>query len=264
MKKLFKKIISFLLKKKRRFDRDRKRKDKQMSLYIGDNVLCPICNSKFKEFGPFGAIERKNAKCFTCDSVERHRLLWLYLNHQTDIFTSTKTLRLLHFAPEKVFYDHFSSNLKIEYYPCDLSPDLYNFQGKVDIIRADITCIPFQDAYFDVVICMHVLEHIPNDSLAMSELYRVMKNGAWAILQVPIDYTRDVTYEDFSINTPEGRLQAFGQSDHVRWYGKDYKQKLTQAGFKVVVDDFVKKFSPNEILKYGLMSSELIYYCKKE
>jgi ubiquinone/menaquinone biosynthesis C-methylase UbiE len=135
--------------------------------------------------------------------------------------------------------------------------------GGVKIIKADITNIPFEDNSFDIIICNHVLEHIPDDRLAMSELYRVMKKGAWAILQVPIDYNRETTYEDFTITTPEGREKFFGQNDHVRIYGRDYPDRLKSVGFSVMEDDFIKSFSEEEISKFVFTPSELIYFCKK-
>jgi len=239
-------------------------KKNKLKLFYGDKVLCPICDSKFKEFAPFGLAPRKNAFCPACGSLERHRLLWKYLNEKTDLFRKDKNIRLLHFAPEKVFYDIFSINQNIDYNPCDLHPESYAYEGKVKIKKVDIIDIPFEENYFDVILCNHVLEHISDDALAMSELYRVMKKGAWAILQVPIDYNREITYEDFSITTPEGREKAFGQNDHVRWYGRDYKDRLKKVGFVVNEDDFVKSFSRDDLFRYGLMDSELIYYCKKE
>ena len=212
MKKNIKKMVpKFLLIWYRNY-----RKKKSLQLYQGDNVECTICNSKFKEFGTFGLVPRKNARCHKCGSLERHRLLWKYFIEKTDLFKANKKIRLLHFAPEKVFYDFFSTNQNIEYYPCDLSPEIYAYEGNVKIKKVDITGIPFEENYFDVIICSHVLEHIPDDTLAMSGLYRVLKKEGWAILQVPIDYNRETTYEDFSITTPEGREKAFGQNDHVR------------------------------------------------
>ena len=113
----------------------------------------------------------------------------------------------------------------------------------------DITDIPFEKDTFDFILCNHVLEHVPDDKLAMSELYRVMKKGGNGIFQVPIDYGRATTYEDWTITTPEERKKAFGQHDHVRWYGQDYKLRLHEAGFSVHEDDFVKKFSSEDIYK---------------
>lgn len=239
------------------------KKKKFLQSVQGDNVVCSICNSKFKEFGTFGLVPRKNARCHICGSLERHRLLWKYFIEKTDLFNKEDKIRLLHFAPEKVFYDIFSKNQNIEYYPCDLSPENYRYNGNVKVKKADITDIPFEENYFDVIICSHVLEHIPDDLLAMSELLRVLKKEGWSILQVPIDYNKETTYEDFSITTPEDREKAFGQNDHVRWYGRDYKDRLKKAGFVVNEDDFIKSFSSDELFRYGLMESELIYYCKK-
>jgi SAM-dependent methyltransferase len=256
--KLAKKIIpGFILRIYRDY-----RKKKQIKPYRGNNVFCPLCNSKFAKFAPFGLVKRENAKCPNCGSLERHRLLWKYLNEKTSLFSDIK-LRLLHFAPEWAFYQIFSQDHNIEYVPCDLLPEKYAYGGNVKIAMVDITNIPFAENYFDVVLCNHVLEHVPDDKLAMSELYRVMKKGAWGIFQVPMDDKRDRTYEDFSISTPEGREKAFGQNDHVRCYGKDYKERLVKVGFDVTEDDYAKSFASDELFKYGFRGSEIIYYCRK-
>lgn len=231
-----------------------------MKLYEGNKVTCLICNSKFREFAPFGLIKRSNAKCPNCGSLERHRLIWTYIKKKNLL---NKPLSILHFAPEKVFYDIFSVSSENNYYPCDIEPDGYNYNGRIEIIKVDITNIPFDSNCFDFILCSHVLEHIPDDNLAMSELFRVMKNGGLGIFQVPIDYDREHTYEDFSITSPEGRLKAFGQHDHVRWYGRDYKDRLANVGFQVIEDDFVKTFSKEKQFKYGFIDSEMIYLCKK-
>lgn len=260
MKRIIKKMApKFLLKWRQNYQ-----KKKSLQIYSGDNVLCPICNSKFKEFGIYGFVPRKNARCHNCGSLERHRLLWKYFNEKTDLFKADLKTRLLHFAPEKTLYGVFSKNQNIEYYPCDLFPQHYEYRGNVKITKADINDIPFEENYFNVIICNHVLEHIPDDAHAMSELYRVLKKDGWAILQVPIDYNRETTYEDFTITTPEGREKAFGQKDHVRIYGRDYKDRLSKAGFIVNEDDFVKSFSSEDLLRFGLAKSEFIYYCKKQ
>jgi SAM-dependent methyltransferase len=226
MKNIIKKIIPNTILKYYR-------KQKLEFNYRGNNVFCPICGSTFKEFGVFGFNPRKNAKCYSCGAVERHRLLWKYLKEKTNFFDNTKK-RVLHFAPEKIFYDIFSCKKTIEYVPCDLFPEFYNYTGNVKVAKIDIINISFSDNFFDIILCNHVLEHIPDDRLAMSELYRVLKKGGWAILQVPIDYSRDTTYEDFTITKPEDREKAFGQNDHVRWYGKDYKDRLKSVGFEVI------------------------------
>ncbi|WP_298236980.1 class I SAM-dependent methyltransferase [uncultured Algibacter sp.] len=256
MKELIKSILPRIVVNKYRAYRAYKR-------YKGNSVLCPICNSSFKKFAPFGTSQRESRKCHNCGSLERHRLIFLYLNEKFNFFNnnSKDKIRLLHFAPEKMFYNIFSENNGIEYTACDLFPKEYN--GKTKITKADITKIPFEDNSFDFIICSHVLEHIPNDRLAMSELYRVLSKKGDAILQVPIDYKRDKTYEDPNINSREERLQEYGHPDHVRYYGKDYKERLESCGFTVNVDHFISTLSKNNIFKYGLLESELIYHCKK-
>jgi predicted SAM-dependent methyltransferase len=226
----------------------------------GNSVICPICNSSFKEFGSFGVITRSNAKCLYCDSLERHRLLWKYLHEQSDLF-SGRALSLLHFAPEPCYYEIFDGLKSISYFPCDLYPELYELDGRARIQKIDITQIPFPAESVDVILCNHVLEHIPDDSQAMRELHRVLKKGGWAILQVPIDNMRETTYEDNSITDPEKREKAFGQSDHVRIYGNDYVSRLEGAGFAVKVDDYARRLPPEDAKKFGIMQSEIIYRC---
>ncbi len=230
--------------------------------YKGDAVLCPICQSSFRVFAPFGLSHRLNARCLNCDSLERHRLLWLYFKDSTTLFDDRKK-KLLHFAPEEMFYNVFSRDSNIEYIGCDLFPEIYNYGGPVKITKADITSIPFESDSVDVVLCNHVLEHIPDDRKAMREVRRVLKPGGWCILQVPIDYKRKETYEDFSITTRAGRKKAFGKTDHVRVYGQDYKDRLSEAGFSVKEDRFVEKFSADERHRFGIKNDELIYYCVK-
>ena len=249
--------LKYTIKQKHREYR-KKRKEK---IFKGNIVYCSICHSTYRGFGPFGNKKRRNARCHNCGSLERHRLVWKYIQDKKLI---NKPMQLLHFAPEKVFYDIFSESAEITYFPCDLHPKVYNYRGKIAIRKADITEIPFEVNSFDFILCNHVLEHIPNDALAMSELYRVIKPNGLGIFQVPIDYNRDTTYEDFSITSKKGRLKAFGRRDHVRWYGKDYKERLRKAGFDVTEDDFINSFSMEEQFRFGFDSTEQIYLCKKK
>jgi len=255
MKKIIKKITptslhNFIFRKKR------------LVKNMLSGVKCPICKSRFEIFKPFGLPIRKNAQCPNCQSLERHRLLWLYLQTKERI-NDFKNIRILHFAPEEIFFNYFSNNNKIEYFPVDLYPEIYKYKGQSKISRADITQIPFPQNHFDFILCNHVLEHIIDDKRAMAELYRVMKKGGFGIFQVPIDYSRESTYEDFSITDPSKREIEFGQYDHVRWYGKDYPERLKNAGFKVYEDEFVKTFNTKGLFKNGLMKNEIIYNCKK-
>jgi len=263
MKTIIKKLIPHSIIKTYRRYRKRSKKRKEIKFYAGDNVVCPICKSTFRKFAPHGLSKRENARCPNCNSVERHRLVWKYLNDKTDLFKGAGKIKLLHFAPEYGFYAVFSKDKRIEeYVPCDIFPEYYDF-GKIKAIKVDITDIPFGDNYFDVILCNDVLEHIPDDAKAMAELYRVMKKGGFGIFQVPIDYNRETTYEDFTITTLEGREKAFGQKDHVRWYGRDYKDRLAKAGFDVTEDDYVNSFSAEELHGFGILASKMVYYCKK-
>lgn len=259
LKKKIKKIIpANLLNDYHKFTKKKKIKN-----LLGNNVCCPICKTGFKKFEPYGVPLRENAKCPYCGSFERHRLLWKYMEEKTDIFNSEIPKKILHFAPERFYYETFSRQKNTHYFPCDINPEKYDLPGKTKVMKVDITSIPFENNYFDVVLCNHVLEHIPDDKKAMQELYRVMKKGAWGIFQVPINYSQFLTYEDWSITDPKEREKAFGQSDHVRWYGLDYKQRLESAGFVVVSDEYAKKFQKPEIIKFGILPNELIYYCQK-
>lgn len=264
MKKLIKEITPFwILNKYRAYKTMSVRREFEEQIK-GDNVHCPICNSKFKIFGNFGLNDRTNALCYNCRSLERHRLLFLFLQKNQDLFLNLdRPTRLLHFAPEKAFFDYFSNIPDLDYYPCDLSPEQYKFGVSKEVYKVDISSIHFDDNYFDFILCNHVLEHIPDDVQAMSELFRVMNKGGSGIFQVPVEYSRSVTYEDKNIISPEERLKAFGQTDHVRRYGTDYKNRLEKVRFKVDEINYVSQFSTEDIFKYGLDNSGMIYLCKK-
>jgi SAM-dependent methyltransferase len=254
-------IPRFILKAFRNYQERHK-----LEIYKGDKVFCPICNLKFKKFGPFGVEKRLNARCVNCGSLERHRLIYLYLKNQTNVFDPNVKIKMLHFAPEGCLYDVLSQKENIDYIVGDIDPDFYNnkLKGSIKVQKLDITDIDFEDNYFDVILCSHILEHIPDDKRAMSELYRVMKKDGWGIIQIPIDYKRATTYEDFTITTPRGREKAFGRFDHVRWYGRDFKDKLTNAGFDIKEEDlYIKSFSTEEVIHYGLQEKIYTIIIKK-
>ncbi|TAD92373.1 MAG: methyltransferase domain-containing protein [Bacteroidetes bacterium] len=260
MKSSLRRIIpTGLLKRYRAY-----KKRQALKAYEGDRVFCPICRSKYDHFADFGLVVRHNARCLNCGSLERHRLLYSYLQNKKNIFNEGEKKRMLHFAPEEFFLKAFANNPSIEYVSGDLFPELYNLNGTYNVTKIDITNIPFSDESFDVVLCNHVLEHIPDDALAMLELYRVMRTGGWGVFQVPIDYSLVNTYEDFSITEPKAREKAFGQIDHVRLYGQDYKTRLAKAGFSVTEDDYVTQMSSAEQYRLGVMPHELIYYVEKQ
>lgn len=225
-----------------------------------NNVQCPICGLHQERFLPTGVIPRPNAMCGQCWALERHRLLWLYLIMKKII--ASDMIRMLHFAPECQLHMIFSTSPLVDYWPVDYSPENYKYETGVPVIKADIVDIPFNDNWFDGILCNHVLEHIPDDQKAMKELLRVLKPGGWAILQVPLSGKYE-TYEDFTITSPQERFKHFGQEDHVRCYGLDYKDRLELAGFEVTVDNFVTRFSPEQLHYYGLIPDEMIYFCRK-
>lgn len=223
--------------------------------YSGRRYYCPICRGGFRTLLPTGySGNRRRALCPGCGSSERSRLLYLYFTNKTNLFDSNLTL--LHFAPEMEFYTLFKKLQNINYIPTDLSSALGDF-------RMDITKIILKDNSIDVIICSHVLEHVKDDIKAMSELFRVLKSGGYAIIQVPIDYQREETYETPLVQTPEERLEIYGHPDHVRQYGMDYSKRLHNVGFDVIVDDYVKRFDNKQIQKYCLDETEYIYFCRK-
>ena len=225
----------------------------------GNNVHCPCCESSFVTFLPAGLQKRSNAKCTQCSSLERHRIIWMYLKNKTNFFK--QDIKVLHVAPEHFFYEKFSELTNLNYTAIDKYPEQYGY-GR-NTIQMDITDLQFADNTFDVIMCNHVLEHVEDDKKGMSEFFRVLKPGGWAILNSPVDQFRAVTFEDASVTKPSERLRLFGQQDHVRVYGTDYTNRLSDAGFKVEVIDFAATFSHNDRFKYGMKDGEEIYRCSK-
>lgn len=222
-----------------------------LALYLkGDKYTDPIDGKTFREFLPYGYENiRENALSPSTLSLERHRLLWLYLKNETDFFKAKK--KVLHFAPEQAFLDRFKAMDNLDYTTTDIESPLAD-------VKTDICNLPFPNDSFDLIICNHVLEHIENDRRAMNELYRVMKRGGMGILQVPYEEDREKTYEDPSITSKKERKVAFGQYDHVRIYGKDYFERLENTGFKVVQVDYTRKLTDEQINRYCLNKGEII------
>lgn len=213
---------------------------------------CPICGNGVRSFLPFGMVERPNAQCPVCKSLERHRLVWLYFREKTNLFSAN--LKMLHVAPESQISERLRNLPNIDYVSADL-----NLRSAM--VQMDITDIHFPDSSFDVIYASHVLEHIQDDMKAMRELHRVLSPQGWAILQVPILAER--TFEDPTVTSPEERERLFGQNDHVRIYGPDYRDRLQDAGFKVKVHPFARLLGSERCKRYGLVESEDIYYCQK-
>jgi SAM-dependent methyltransferase len=225
-------------------------------LYRGKNVTCPVCDSSYRIFLPYGRINtRPNALCPSCLSLERHRLIFLYLSEKTDFFTTKK--HVLHIAPEACFIPRFEKIHGDGYITADIESPLAK-------VKMDIHEIPFQENSFDVVLCNHVLEHVRDDIKAMSEIHRVLKPGGFAILQVPFfNPVQEKTFEDNSITDKREREKIFGQDDHVRKYGHDYSKRIAQSGLKPIEDQFVNELSDGRRKANGLVKGETIYIGKK-
>lgn len=248
-------------------------------LLKGDRFTDPIDGKSFRMFLPYGyGNQRNNVLSPSTLSLERHRLLWLYLQNETDFFQSepdsdspvtknkriklrrdaetSSALKVLHFAPEQEFYKRFKKQTNIDYTTTDLLSPLAD-------VKADICNLPFEDNTYDIIFCNHVLEHIPDDTKAMQELYRVLKPGGMGIFQIPQDLSRATTFSDDTIVDQKERAKIFGQYDHVRVYGRDYFDKLRSIGFKVVEEDYTAKIAPELVEKYCLAKGEIIPVCFK-
>ena len=222
----------------------------------GTKYTDPIDGKSYRKFLPYGYQKiRKNVLAPGTFSLERHRLFWIYPKNETDFFSATKK-KVLHFAPEQAFYNQFKKIKKINYTTTDLFSPLAD-------VKADICNLPFKDNEFDYIFCNHVLEHIPDDNKAMSELFRVLAPNGIGVFQIPQDLSREFTFEDYSIKDPKERATIFGQYDHVRVYGRDYFDKLREIGFNVTAIDYTKKLTKKEIDKYRLAQGELIPVCRK-
>jgi SAM-dependent methyltransferase len=226
-------------------------------LLKGNTFTDPIDGKSFRMFLPYGyGNQRNNVLSPSTLSLERHRLLWLYLQNETDFFTSNDKKKVLHFAPEQEFYKRFKKQTNIDYTTTDLFSPLAD-------VKADICNLPFEDNAYDFILCNHVLEHIPDDTKAMQELYRVLKPSGMGIFQIPQDLSRATTFSDDTIVDQKERAKIFGQYDHVRVYGRDYFDKLRSIGFKVIEEDYTNKIKPELVEKYCLAKGEIIPVCFK-
>lgn len=223
--------------------------------YKGTQFEDPIDEKSYRSFLPYGyENQRENVLAPGTLSLERHRLLWLYLKNETNFFT--EKLKVLHFAPEQAFYKRFRKLKNLNYTTTDLNSPLAD-------VKADICELPFVDNSFDFILCNHVLEHISDDKKAMKELYRILKPGGIGIFQIPQDLTREKTFEDNSITDPKERAKIFGQYDHVRVYGRDYFDKLRAVGFQVNEVNYTNTLTSTQVERYRLAKGEIIPVVKK-
>ena len=224
-------------------------------LYVGRGKECPVCGCRRRRFLPYGYVtSRDNALCPRCLSLERHRLLWLWLVRESDLGRGAMALpRMLHIAPELSLMRRFSKMYAREaerYVTADLESPLAD-------MHFDVQDIPLEDGAFDVVICNHIMEHVEDDRRAMRELHRILRRGGWGVVLSPVEREREHTFEDDSITDREERTRIFGQYDHRRIYGRDYADRLREAGFEVLVIPYYEAFTEAERALYALTDEDL-------
>ena len=236
-------------------------------LLRGNAHLCPFCCQSFNKFltygknfkvisrlGIIGAGKRKNNLCPHCYSSDRERLVYLYLKY---IHILDNNIKLLHVAPEKNLYSVFKSKKNITYLFGDIFSDMYTYpKGTIDL---NIESMPFSSNTFDVIICNHVLEHVKDDKKALSEIKRTLKDGGFALLQVPIATKMRNTLYNSKITSKADREQYYGQGDHLRLYGLSYSKILEVAGFKVKMINPQNFLTSAEIDRYLVNRSENLY-----
>ena len=222
-------------------------------LYIGRRRKCPICGKQVREFLPYGyGVSRRDALCPRCLALERHRLLWLYIERETDLLKGYPTL--LHIAPEVALKRKFERHYGKEHAESYLTADLESPLAK---LHFDVQQIPLEDESIDVVICNHILEHVEDDRKALRELHRILRKGGWGVVLVPQDYEREATFEDDSITSPEERARIFGQYDHRRIYGRDYARRVAECGFEVEEIEYENALSEEERKQYATAGERL-------
>ncbi len=206
---------------------------------------CPMCGYR-GYFDAYGRPPRLDAMCRSCFSLERHRLFWLWFRDNSDKLLEP----VVHFAPEKIFVSRFREALA-DYRTSD------PMMADVDL-RLDLEQLDLPDDSVGTVICNHVLEHV-DDTKAMAEIYRVLKPGGLAILSVPIVEGWESTYEVDGITSEHDRELHFGQYDHVRYFGRDFRDRLRNAGFSI---EEVTAEGP-AVIEYGLQRGEKVFLCSK-
>jgi len=243
-------------------------------------MFCPLCKNKVKNWLQYSS--RPNVKCPHCKSAERHRLTALFLNNKKNIYSN-----FLHIAPEKTLQGLFKEKSK-NYICGDLNPKRYS---DLNAIYLDATDMPFGNNFIDCIYASHILEHIIEDRKAMSEMYRVLKEGGTLLAMVPQKMSLTKSDEDYTINTPEGRKQKYGQWDHVRYYGLDFSERLKECGFYIEIyyikgqEKYIEKMKydekhlididpdsnttvglipKNNRTKYNLSLLDILYVCTKK
>jgi SAM-dependent methyltransferase len=235
--------------------------------FWGLKYYCVMCHSHVNKMLPMGVNSylfkkshiigggyRENAVCPVCNSLDRERMIYYFLKNHTKIFKSNCSI--LHFAPEENLHRKLTANSNCQYISGDITP------GKADYV-VDITKIQFDENRFDYIICNHVLEHIPDEQRAISEMKRVLKPNGRIIITMPICISNPITLEDENIITRADRLKVYGQEDHVRLYGSDVKKRLSSYGLKVLEYNFAIKEGKKKLNKYSITNGDRLFFCRK-
>jgi SAM-dependent methyltransferase len=225
----------------------------RVARYGGRRLVCPCCGGHARKLMPYGAPRRPNRACPYCGSLQRHRVLALYLRRVLAIDTTPS--RILHIAPERAVMPVLRGSPSRVYATVDLS-------APNAAIRAELGRLPFRDGAFDVVVCSHVLEHIDDDRAAMQELARVVASSGQVLVMVPVDRSLSATFEDPTIVTREARQQAYGHPEHVRYYGPDVADRLRTAGFAVDEVDMTDVLTADEAARAVVGRGEIVYVCR--
>jgi SAM-dependent methyltransferase len=218
-------------------------------LYLGNKVFCPLCEGSFRTFLPFGNERRPQALCPRCHTVERHRLLWLYLQEQVKI--EERPLHVLHMAPEPILQKRLQNLSNLTYRSADLT-------SPVAMDHVDLQALPYASASFDLILCSHVLAHVPQDKLALQELRRVLRPDGQLLLQSRL-HPQEKTLEVPTALTAHQRAKAYGQADRFRNYGQDFAQRVVSQGFSVKEVEYALSRTAEEQARLGLGQGERIF-----
>jgi len=217
--------------------------------------MCGWTGRRFLDFhSGYGHVYEK-AICGGCLSHPRHRSYDFVIRNIFSRLSASGKSRVLHFAPESQLEQRLRAHPQVDYLSVDID-------YRKAMRKEDVTALSFPDNTFDVIVCIHVFEHIDNDEKAMREVFRVLKPDGVALLDVPIDETREETFEDPTIVDPAERTKAYWQWDHVRLYGNDYGCKLEAAGFTVEKRYLIRELG-EEVIKWNGLEVTPNYICRK-
>ena len=213
---------------------------------------CPICDAQFDEFAAITKTRPRKAKCPNCGSAERHRLFWL-LQKADGLLPEGG--RMLHFAPEPWLIKPMSERYGLGYLCVDYEYPPYD-------LKVDIQDLPFREGLFSGLICMGVLEHVPDDYKAMRELSRVLEPGGIDLIHVPLQFKTHASWREKL--GPVARKRTYGQYNHLRYYGLDFADDLKANGFsETQIIAPYDRYSAEDIVRFGLANTSRVVVARK-